>query len=132
MSATDVLSHASAIDWPFICHVKCMNNDSSYSMHLCLGGTGRQEVLVLNKPDDGAGSRWLQHLLLSLRLGRDTPPLKSNTETKSTVHFPLTKRKLPNNITVRITNVDEFYCLVLSEHYAKSPIFLPSLSITGS
>lgn len=62
------------------CYVKvgvCLNNESSYSMYLCFGGTGRQEVLVLSKPDEGAGSRWLQRLLLSPRLGRDEPPLFS-------------------------------------------------------
>lgn len=52
-------------------------------MYPCLGGTGRQEVLALNKPGDGEGTRWLQRLLLSLRLGRDKPPLKRNRKVYS-------------------------------------------------
>lgn len=88
---------------------------------------------MLSKPDEGAGSRWFQRLLLSHRLGRDKPPLLSkrgkNTE-KYNVNFAFDKKRvcvkttrgslqelnweiLINNITLRITNADEFYCLVL-------------------
>lgn len=54
------------------------------ALYLCLGGTGKQEVLGLSNPHEGAGSTWFHRLMLSLRLGRDEPPLlrirRDNTE----------------------------------------------------
>lgn len=48
-------------------------------MYPCLGGAGRQEVLVVRKPGDVEGSTRLQP-----RLGRHKPPLNGGRE-----DFPL-------------------------------------------
>lgn len=51
-------------------------------MYPCLGGAGRQEVVVVSKRGDVEGSKWLQ-----LRLGRLKPPLNGGRE-----DFPLHNR----------------------------------------
>lgn len=83
-------------------------------MYPCLGGAGRQEVLVVSKPGDVEGSKWLQ-----LRLGRHKPPLNGGRE-----DFPLQNHSFflvfTKIIIIRIRNV--FYCLVLKHVYYISPL----------
>lgn len=83
-------------------------------MYPCLGGAGRQEVLVVRKPGDVEGSTRLQP-----RLGRHKPPLNGGREDfplQNHSSFPLFSPK----VIIRLRNM--FYCLVLKHVYYVSPL----------
>lgn len=92
-----------------------LNADIQICSYPYLGGAGRQEVLVVDKPGDGEGSTWLL-----LRLGRHKPPLKEAEQV-----FPLQNQWFFFFCKIIVIR-NESYCLAL-KHVQSITFSLSSL-----